>query len=208
MNAHGAPASQSSVASGSGTNTDALNNLNAAGTSSFAGAEKRQVAESSFEFLFGALQETVAHGVPDPSSENGSELVNLRLDHMGYEVGYRLMERVAQRRVLPSETLEIIKFICKEFWTEVFKKQVDKLQTDHRGTFVLKDLNFRWLIRYSADASQENRMMVTRMLQFPCGMIRGALTNLGVTVTSVRAEYIDEKNVITLPCCSFTVKTK
>ena len=47
MNAHGAPASQSSVASGSGTNTDALNNLNAAGTSSFAGAEKRQVQNNN-----------------------------------------------------------------------------------------------------------------------------------------------------------------
>ena len=35
--------------------------------------------------------------------------------------------------------LEAVKFLCKEFWTEVFRKQIDKLQTNHRGVFVLKD---------------------------------------------------------------------
>lgn len=32
---------------------------------------------------------------------------------------------------------------------QVFKKQVDKLQTDHQGTFVLKDNDFRWTSRYA-----------------------------------------------------------
>lgn len=32
---------------------------------------------------------------------------------------------------------------------QLFKKQVDKLQTDHQGTFVLKDSNFRWTSRYA-----------------------------------------------------------
>jgi hypothetical protein len=31
-----------------------------------------------------------------------------------------------------GDTLEIIKFLCKEFWLAVFKKQVDNLRTNHR----------------------------------------------------------------------------
>jgi hypothetical protein len=74
--------------------------------------------------------------------------------------------------------LEVIKFICKEFWVEVFKKHIDKLQTNHRGMFVLNDMNFRWLSLYASDdiASKET---AHRLLHFPCGMIRGALANLG-----------------------------
>ena len=31
-----------------------------------------------------------------------------------------------------GDALEIIKFMCKEFWLAVFKKQVDNLRTNHR----------------------------------------------------------------------------
>lgn len=31
-----------------------------------------------------------------------------------------------------GDTLEIIKFLCKDFWQAVFKKQVDNLKTNHR----------------------------------------------------------------------------
>lgn len=30
------------------------------------------------------------------------------------------------------EPLDVIKFICKDFWIAIFKKQIDKLQTNHR----------------------------------------------------------------------------
>jgi hypothetical protein len=33
--------------------------------------------------------------------------------------------------------------------SRLMQLQIDKLQTDHRGTFVLRDLNFRWLNRYA-----------------------------------------------------------
>lgn len=41
------------------------------------------------------------------------------------------------------------KKIKRFFSGQLFKKQVDKLQTDHQGTFVLKDSNFRWTSRYA-----------------------------------------------------------
>ena len=44
-----------------------------------------------------------------------------------------------------TDPLEVMKFLCKELWFGMFGKQVDKLQTNHRGVFVLKDFQFRWL---------------------------------------------------------------
>ena len=31
-----------------------------------------------------------------------------------------------------NDHLEAIKFICKDFWSELFKKQIDNLKTNHR----------------------------------------------------------------------------
>ena len=36
-----------------------------------------------------------------------------------------------------SDHLEAIKFICKDFWSELFKKQIDNLKTNHRVSSVL-----------------------------------------------------------------------
>lgn len=35
-----------------------------------------------------------------------------------------------------SDHLEAIKFICKDFWSELFKKQIDNLKTNHRVCFI------------------------------------------------------------------------
>ncbi|KAL2242844.1 UNVERIFIED_CONTAM: Trafficking protein particle complex subunit 6B [Sesamum indicum] len=94
-----------------------------------------------------------------------------------------------------TDHLEAIKFICKDFWSELFKKQIDNLKTNHRGTFVLQDNRFRWLAHMSVDPSVEttgsiqdpSAMAENRAAQatglhlyFPCGIIRGALSNLGI----------------------------
>eukprot|EP00611_Tribonema_gayanum_P009522 TRINITY_DN19322_c0_g1_i1.p1 TRINITY_DN19322_c0_g1~~TRINITY_DN19322_c0_g1_i1.p1 ORF type:complete len:166 (-),score=38.46 TRINITY_DN19322_c0_g1_i1:72-569(-) len=76
-----------------------------------------------------------------------------RLESLGWDVGCRLTERLCQTKLLSGEPLEAVKFICKDFWTEVFRKQIDKLQTDHRGTFVLRELNFKWLAKYAPPPS-------------------------------------------------------
>jgi len=34
-----------------------------------------------------------------------------------------------------TDHLEAIKFICKDFWSEIFKKQIDNLKTNHRVSF-------------------------------------------------------------------------
>lgn len=40
--------------------------------------------------------------------------------------------RYSKDRSRLGDTLEVIKFICKDFWQAVFKKQVDNLKTNHR----------------------------------------------------------------------------
>lgn len=65
-----------------------------------------------------------------------------------------------------------------------------------QGTFVLQDNKFRWLARMSIDPSTENvspveditsptaeskaAQAMSMHLYFPCGIIRGALSNLGI----------------------------
>ena len=40
-------------------------------------------------------------------------------------MGRQLAERYTANRARTGEPLEVIKFICKEFWVAVFRKQVD-----------------------------------------------------------------------------------
>ncbi|KAJ1417078.1 TRAPP complex, Trs33 subunit [Sesbania bispinosa] len=127
---------------------------------------------------------------------NKPELAARRIEAIGYQVGHQLSERYTMERPRFSDHLEAIKFICKDFWSEVFKKQIDNLKTNHRGTFVLQDNKFRWLARMSVDPSADNVSSVednssptaenkaaqamSMHLYFPCGIIRGALSNLGI----------------------------
>ncbi len=50
------------------------------------------------------------------------------------------------------DTLDVVKFICKDFWVSLFQKQIDNLKTNHRGVYVLTDNSFRWISKMSSDA--------------------------------------------------------
>ncbi|XP_076874818.1 trafficking protein particle complex subunit 6b isoform X1 [Brachyhypopomus gauderio] len=95
-----------------------------------------------------------------------------------------------------KDELDVMKFICKDFWTCVFKKQIDNLRTNHQGIYVLQDNKFRLLTQLSAGKQYlEN---APKYLAFPCGLVRGALSNLGVK-SIVTAE------VSVMPACKFQV---
>ncbi|XP_076896357.1 uncharacterized protein LOC143624590 [Bidens hawaiensis] len=121
-------------------------------------------------------------------------------------IGYQLSERYTMERPRFSDHLEAIKFICKDFWSELFKKQIDNLKTNHRGTFVLQDDKFAWLSRMSGegsttDAGNKAAETTGMHLYFPCGIIRGALSNLGIPC-AVSAD------ISNLPACSFVIRIK
>jgi len=57
----------------------------------------------------------------------------------------------------PTTPLDAIKFICKDLWILVFRKQIDNLKTNHRGIFVLTDNRFHPLSRMSVDRRAGSR---------------------------------------------------
>jgi len=59
--------------------------------------------------------------------------------------------RFSLHKPRPTTPLDAIKFICKDLWTLVFRKQIDNLKTNHRGVFVLTDTRFHPLSRMSVD---------------------------------------------------------
>ena len=108
-----------------------------------------------------------------------------------------------------------MKAICKDFWNAVFKKQVDNLRTNHQGVYVLQDNKFRFLAAISSsrqylelapkvisllrnNSLTSNDSIGSQYLVFTCGLLRGALANLGLTCV-VTAE------VTTMPACKFQV---
>ncbi|CAN1838142.1 Trafficking protein particle complex subunit 6B, partial [Linum perenne] len=125
---------------------------------------------------------------------NKPELAARRIEAIGYQVGHQLSERYTMERPRFNDHLEAIKFICKDFWSELFKKQIDNLKTNHRGTFVLQDNRFRWLGRMSLEDKTAQAMSM--YLYFPCGIIRGALSNLGIPC-AVSAD------ISALPACEY-----
>lgn len=52
------------------------------------------------------------------------------------------LSRLTKDTVRFKDELDIMKFICKDFWTCVFKKQIDNLRTNHQVTLVSLPLTF------------------------------------------------------------------
>ena len=178
------------------------------------------VSDASFEFLMTEVLRYVERSTP-PKGDSpedaifAKEMAAAKMERMGFSVGFRLCERLSQNRIFSAggkdpasiaaaAQLEAVKFLCKEVWIEVFRKQIDKLQTNHRGVFVLKDMKLRWL--EGLPVNRENsRITAIQMLAFPCGIVRGALANLGIPAV-VSCDFLaDGQN---MAACSFNVKIK
>ncbi|XXH04714.1 E3 SUMO-protein ligase pli1 [Hypoxylon texense] len=128
------------------------------------------------------------------------DAVFFRLEGLGYRVGLGLVERFSRDRPRFNDTLDAIKFVCKDLWMLVFKKQVDNLKTNHRGVYVLTDNLFRPLSRMSTDPGGRAVLRAQPFLWFPCGIVRGALAAMGIAAT-VQAETSE------LPGAVFQIKT-
>lgn len=65
-------------------------------------------------------------------------------------LGYKIIEKLTKDWARFRDELETIKFICTDFWTSIYKKQIDNLRTNHHGVYVLQDNSFRFLTRLSS----------------------------------------------------------
>ncbi|KAJ3187080.1 Trafficking protein particle complex subunit 33 [Gaertneriomyces sp. JEL0708] len=158
--------------------------------------EKRLVAESAMDFLVVEMVHLMHHNLQEGESDN--EAAYFKLENLGYRVGMAMIERLTKERPRFLDQLDVVKFICKEYWISLFKKQIDNLKTNHRGVYVLTDNNFRWFLRMSTDNADISKQAFP-YLAYPCGLIRGALANLGVP-SVVIAE------VSSIPQCTFQIK--
>ncbi|KAF5004070.1 hypothetical protein FDECE_9412 [Fusarium decemcellulare] len=134
--------------------------------------------------------------------EEDLDAVHYRLEMLGYRVGQGLVERFSRDRPRFNDTLDVIKFLCKDLWTLVFGKNIDNLKTNHRAAKPSSVLNqyVPDLFRDFAVTFLGSNMHISQFLWFPCGIVRGALAALGIN-TTVQAE-INE-----LPGAVFQIKT-
>lgn len=206
---------------GKGPSSSPMHNTNNSTTAT----QQRAVSEQIMEFLLTELSLYAAKSssTVEQQDEEGmtvaAEMAAAKLERMGAAVGYRITERLAETKtwsaapnisnqdtaaIVAAQQLEAVKFLCKDVWIEIFNKQIDKLQTNHRGVFVLKDLELKWLTRFPV-GSESSRVAAIRLLAFPCGVVRGALANLGVPAV-VSCDFLaDGQN---MAACSFNIKVK
>ncbi|KAJ2359483.1 hypothetical protein IWW50_001337 [Coemansia erecta] len=135
-----------------------------------------------------------------PDDSELMEQVFVKLEQVGFRVGRRLAERFAPLNRRLVDTLDIVKFVCKDIWMLLFNRQVDNLKTNHRGVYVLQDNKFKWFLHMSGNcggAAAARRAQP--YIWLPCGIIRGILDSFGVS-TVVVAETLG------LPQCTFQIK--
>ncbi|KAI8976746.1 transport protein particle component [Pilobolus umbonatus] len=159
----------------------------------------RLVSEICMDLFLIEMVDTMCR-TTSAETDGDNDAIFSKLETSGYAVGQRLVERFTKDRSRFVDTLDVVKFICKDLWTIMFKKQIDNLKTNHRGVYVLQDNGFRWFIRMSTDVGgADSAKKAIPFVWFPCGIIRGALASLGVP-SQVVAETSN------LPQCTFQIK--
>lgn len=154
--------------------------------------------ESLFEYLHAEMVNYVLSKSSD--NKDGEEELS-RLEWMGFSVGYRIIERLTREWSRFKDELDMIKFICTDFWSSLYHKQIDNLRTNHQGVYVLQDNAFRLLDKVGTSNGKQYLKESPRLLAFTCGLLRGSLANLGI-VSTVNAE------ISALPSCKFHVQVQ
>lgn len=151
--------------------------------------------ETLFEFLHMEMVSYVYKQQATRGETDNRSGVSI-LENMGFRVGQGLIERMTRDSPSFKDELDVMKFICKDFWIQVFRKQVDNLRTNHQGTYVLQDNKFTQLTQIST--GKQYLEEAPKYLAYSCGLVRGALSNLGLD-SVVTAE------VSVMPSCKFQV---
>lgn len=130
------------------------------------------------ETLFDLLQMEVVSFFHNAKHIEKSE-ASTKLEQMGFRVGLSLIEKFTKDTPRFKDELDLMKYICKEFWVLLFSKQIDNLRTNRQGVYILNDNSFKLLCKIAGN--RENVNEGRKYVAFPCGLIRGALAGLGVS---------------------------
>lgn len=144
-----------------------------------------EVNDTLFKFL---LIEMVPSTIESSQHQHlTNQQINVKLEMLGYKLGIKLNELLLYKlndQLIKNEenlisVLDIMKFICKDFWKLLFKKQINNLRTNHRGTFVLVDSNFRLIEHLHMNHPQVNNY-IGYYLSYVDGIIKAVLKSFGI----------------------------
>ncbi|KRZ59543.1 N-terminal kinase-like protein, partial [Trichinella nativa] len=122
-----------------------------------------------------------------------------KLEDMGVRVGLALAEFLSMDMLPLRAEIDVVKFLCKEFWCAIFGKQVNSLRTNHQGIYVIYDNSFVLLQPFSNNNQYQEE--VQRYLAFTRGLIRGALGDFGLNAAVVA-------DVQEMPAVRFSINLK
>ncbi|TFK28418.1 TRAPP complex subunit trs33 [Coprinopsis marcescibilis] len=156
------------------------------------------------ESIAGARDSTTSLQLSRPKStivDEEEEPLRARLENIGIHVGGNFSERLCVSRPPFNDTLDAIKFVCKDVWNSMFNKQIDNLRTNHRGVYVLQDNTFKPIQRVSSHLGRADAVKKAKIYSvLAAGIIQGTLSRLGYPPSSVTPE------ISSLPNCTFQVR--
>jgi len=111
------------------------------------------------------------------------------IENVGISLGRRIIDVITKDQSNVHQTqLDVVKYLCVQFWQYVFGKQIDNLKTNNAGTFVLFDVN-KFLARVSTESMPQQEKhpdALDRQITYSfylIGLVKGALKNLGSAIT-------------------------
>ncbi|CRK88000.1 CLUMA_CG001786, isoform A [Clunio marinus] len=155
--------------------------------------------ENLLEYLHFELVDYCVNNKKDGNDSSSDSTKISTLEYIGFSTGYRLIERLTREMPRFKDELDTVKFLCTDFWSSIFKKQVDNLRTNHQGIYVLQDNSFRFLKQISN--SSQYLELAPKYVVFSCGILRGCLANLGI-------QAIVTAEISTMPSCKFHIQVK
>lgn len=154
-----------------------------------------EVEEVPFQLLHGELVKLVL----SKSAGQDRDKALSDIESIGFSCGYRLVERITREHPKFKDELELMKFICKDYWVCIFRKQIDNLRTNHQGVYVLQDKSFKYLQQVSG--SKQYFEDCSLFLVYTCGLLRGSLANLGI-------KSVVTTEVVSLPAVKFQIQVQ
>ncbi|CAH0550330.1 unnamed protein product [Brassicogethes aeneus] len=154
--------------------------------------------DALFDFLHSEIVNYVLERNQSQNKDAKDEDLS-NIEYIGFSTGYRMIERLTKEMPRFKDELETMKFICTDFWSAIYKKQIDNLRTNHQGVYVLQDNAFKFLTRLSS--GKQYLEVAPRYVSFTCGIIRGSLANLNINCL-VTAE------VQNMPSCKFHIQVQ
>ena len=155
--------------------------------------QEREVGLDVFAFLHGEIYSFITRTVKDPDQQS------TKLRAMGIRAGQVLQERLNIDAPRTQDEVDIVRFVCRDVWMNLFLKQIDKLKTDNKGAYYLIDNEF-CLIKQVTDSMQYVRD-IPLFMEFTSGLVQGIFVQFGLAV-------IVTPDVTHPPICMFQVQVQ